>query len=77
MTHPNEAAFAQAGFADPNGNISYPEPGLTKRELFAAMAMQGLGGNSALNQASAQNIACWAVECADALIAELNKEPPR
>lgn len=49
--------------------------GLTKRELFAAMMLQGLcanesqWGNSTLN-----GLAGLAVEQADALIAELNKE---
>ncbi len=44
---------------------------LTKRELFAAMAMQGL---STIVELDATNIARYAVETADALIAELNKE---
>jgi len=47
--------------------------GLTKRALFAAMAMQGLlaGGQSA-------NVGldpAWPVRVADALLAELAKEP--
>ena len=47
------------------------ELGLTKRELFAAMAMQGLSTNPRLKTT---DIARYAVETADALIAELNKE---
>ena len=44
--------------------------GLTKRELFATMAMQGiLSCNSVV-----QDTAGWAVKYADALIKELNKE---
>ncbi|MFT3994763.1 MAG: hypothetical protein QM660_10675 [Dysgonomonas sp.] len=44
--------------------------GLTKRELFAAMAMQGYitDPNSTPSRA-----AVFAVKCADALLAELNK----
>lgn len=50
--------------------------GLTKRELFAAMAMQGIladGFSDELN--SAKNIARRAVNYADALLAELAKGP--
>jgi hypothetical protein len=48
--------------------------GLTKRELFAAMAMQGLCVNMAeFSNAHAKHIATMARECADALIAELAK----
>ena len=46
--------------------------GLTKRELFAAMAMQGYCGNPEILQSS-QKIARWAVQQADELIKELNK----
>ena len=49
--------------------------GLTKREYFAAMAMQGLcsfgDGNSFIRD---EMIPKKAVELADALIAELNKK---
>ena len=47
--------------------------GLTKRELFAAMAMQGL----LADPYSTQEFSCMAsmsVQVADALIAELSKE---
>lgn len=59
--------------------------GLTKRELFAAMAMQGCMSNekmviasmSALNtKDTCMSIAKYAVLFADALINELNKEYP-
>ncbi len=46
---------------------------LTKRELFAAMAMQGLLADSAIS-ASYEEISESAVGHADALIAEINKE---
>lgn len=45
------------------------EPGLTKREYFAALAMQGLLSNPVVMG----NLAEMAVEHADALINELNK----
>ena len=46
-------------------------PGLTKREYFAAMALQGLLANSGLNDNP--DDAKTAVEIADALIARLNQ----
>ena len=50
-----------------------PEFGLTKRELFAAMAMQGILAYPHGNQ-SVGVCASVAVKAADALIAELTKE---
>lgn len=46
------------------------EAGLTKREYFAAMAMQGLATNWSKSN---MEIAANAVEIADALLAELEK----
>jgi hypothetical protein len=55
-----------------NGNDRvYGDGYLTIRELFAAMAMQGL---STVVRLKTADIARYAVETADALIAELNKE---
>jgi hypothetical protein len=50
------------------------EPGLTKREYFAAIAMQGLlaAANPEVFMGTI-SLAAEAVERADALIAELNK----
>lgn len=45
--------------------------GLTKRELFASMAMQGMLGN--IKEWGLGNISKMAVFHADALIEELNK----
>lgn len=75
----DEAAFPRDAvrFSSPEerDNTLLPTQwGLTKREYFAAMAMQGLaphyaqGGNS-----MAKNVARLAVENADALLAELAK----
>ena len=56
------------------------QKGLTKRELFAAMAMQGMAANPADNylaevDGKIVNVTSkYAVEYADTLIAELNKE---
>lgn len=50
--------------------------GLTKREYFAAMAMQGMCSNmdNANLQNSAQAVAHESVRFADTLIEQLNKE---
>jgi hypothetical protein len=66
-THANCAAF-------PSGQQSIydAETGLTKREYFAAMAMQGIATDASVQFEMAAKIA---VEYADALIAALNKEP--
>lgn len=61
-TIPNSSAFPQQG-AD----------GLTKREYFAAMAMQGFISNSFIGKFSPAEIVKLSVETADALIAQLNK----
>ena len=48
--------------------------GLTKRELFAAMAMQGIASNpNAATTEGPDVVAGAAVEAADALLAELAK----
>lgn len=56
--------------------------GLTKREYFAAMAMQGMTGlpiNSAGKLTDAlqipKNVAAWSVRFADELLKELEKQP--
>ena len=49
-----------------------PILGMTKREYFAAMAMQGMTSN---NSITVETVAAWAVQYADALLAELGKEP--
>lgn len=56
-----------------NDQNSYTQyDGLTKRELFAAMAMQGIIGQ--LGKHDAITVALYAIQHADALINELNKE---
>ena len=58
------------------GEEFYTAGGLTKRELIAAMAMQGLAANSNLVNGSTTNlIADWSVQQADALIERLNADP--
>lgn len=81
MTNPNDLVFSdkQGEYFKPlinNEQRKVVEPdleyksGLTKREYFAAMAMQGL---SHLDM-KYEDLAKTAVKTADATIAELNKE---
>lgn len=67
MTDRNAYAFPML---DNNGN--YVQYGVTIREQFAAMAMQGIISNGA--EMRDENIAGAAVALADALIQALNKE---
>lgn len=65
--------------AYPVTDDSYHEPsrGLTKRELLAAMAMQGMLSNPAIcdmTSGEASRVALWANQCSDALLAELAKD---
>jgi hypothetical protein len=57
---------------------SFVAPGLTKREYFAAVAMQGIAAeyveiHPKTSSISANAVAAFAVLLADNLIAELNK----
>ncbi len=72
MTNGSEPAFAQVGtdlFSKP-----FLFGGLTKRELFAAMALQGVMSADLQDQLTYQQCSAQAVKAADALIEELNKE---
>ena len=55
-----------------NNNVTaiWSKGGLTKRELFAAMMMQGMVHDS---RPAATVAAIWAVEYADAIVKELAK----
>jgi hypothetical protein len=85
------AAFPHDGFAiSGHESLSQPSNGLTKREMFAAMAMQGHCASSGdcvcpserlsdINEwrnELAQGAAEYACRIADALLAELEKGQP-
>lgn len=75
MTNGNEPAFSKAAFYHPEGGIDSPQEGLTKREYFAAMAMQGwLSKNPQTVFTDYSLIASHAVGYADALIEQLNQK---
>jgi hypothetical protein len=63
-TKPFEPAF--------NYNIDYPEEGLTKREYFAAMALQGLLASGLMDRCGENTLALHSVTAANALIETLN-----
>lgn len=75
MTHPNDSAFAKPAFVSEQGVVDHPQEGLTKREYFAAMAMQGYCGGEFTGQSGKphKDMAEWSVEMADSLIEALNK----
>ena len=66
-TEQNDAAFA-------TGDEYWRQSGLTKREYFAAMAMQGLLTTIKLSQYMPEIVASCSVEMADALITALNEK---
>ncbi len=71
-TKGDECAFAIPAFETPKTVWNRPQYGLTKREYFASMAMQGylsFGAGS-----NCEGIAKWSVEVADELIKQLNKQ---
>ena len=69
-TIPSDPAFGHPFFSPDAGEFTYTESGLTKREYFAAAALQGfLAGGAAGERRNVRT----AVELADMLIAELSK----
>lgn len=70
MTQPNESAFAKAAFYHPEVGIDSQQEGLTKREYFAVMALQGLLANRHEDYLLTEK----AVMYADNLIEALNKQ---
>lgn len=75
--NPNEPAYPGqwVDFQPHTGNQVVREqwPGLSKRELLAAMAMQGLCASTPHDDApSVKHIADWSIQQADALLTELS-----
>lgn len=76
MTHwsclQNDQAFATPNSVDARGETTLHQVGLTKREYFAAVALQGFISLS-LDAETAKRAPAAAVNMADRLIDELNK----
>ena len=68
MTDPKDS---MNGYGFANQHIIHSEKGLTKREYFAAIAMQGI--LSGKIQDNSKLVADYAVEYADELIISLNQ----
>lgn len=82
MTNPNDSVYPKMNeLLDKNDKendgaiIVYNETSLTKREYFAAMAMQALLSRNSLFGFTPQQYAEASITFADALIEELNKQP--
>jgi hypothetical protein len=71
-TEPNEPIRVNGGAWNDESQHTHAGRGLTKREYFAAMAMQGILACS--EGGTFESVKEFAVKHADALIAELNKE---
>lgn len=71
ITRPESAAFPYLD--GEGGQLEIAEVGLTKRELFAAMALQGMLANPATDGSFNSSVADDAVAFADHLIKELNQ----
>jgi hypothetical protein len=77
MSNANIQAFPREGFVDLRGEWNHEHDGLTKREYFAGLAMQGLLANpyyAAEAHMTSGTVESAALFHADALLAAL--EPP-
>ena len=73
-TNANSAAFSCEQGTDPNGSWNQTfEPGLTKREYFAAMALQGVLASMTEDTYHPLTAARNAVEAADELLKRLEQ----
>lgn len=72
-TDGNDQAFATPPVFSEAFGLAIQEKGLSKREYFAAMAMQGITANTVLAEFDFPKLAEWSVKQADALIEALNK----
>jgi len=73
MTNANDLINETRYKVDELVSESYPNHGLTKREYFAAMAMQGMLASANNTLFDYETIATHSVKHADALINALNK----
>ncbi len=75
QTNKDDSAFP---IFDSDGTHFTKYRGLSKREFFAALALQGILANPSLNveEFSFNLSACLAIESADVLIRKLNRPDP-
>jgi len=72
MTNGNEPAYPHHAEVKTGQPIVY-DSGLTKRELFAAMAMQGMLANPADLKRDQDGVVEFSIGCADALLKRLEE----
>jgi hypothetical protein len=71
MSNANSNAYPDGGVTHANGQAEWGQPGLTKRELFAAMMLQGMMADGTRTGTFA-GFAKEAIQQADALLAQLS-----
>jgi hypothetical protein len=70
MNNGDKPAYAHC-MVDPSSGASLIEPGLTKREMFAMAAMQGILSGHMASEGREQSIADQSVRMADELLKAL------
>lgn len=73
MTNPNEPINPTIWDDKHNPTFVRDNDGLTKREYFAGLALQGYCSAGSTGMPTAENLANYAVTVADELIKQLNK----
>lgn len=74
MTNGNDSVNFVPDTKNANGEVSFGVQGLTKREYFAAMALNGFLSNSAMSHVTSfDKLIPASVGAADMLIEKLNK----
>jgi hypothetical protein len=72
MNNADKPAFSKSAFYHPDGGIDAPQEGLTKREYFAGLAMQGLVSSPNYSY-DADSITKDSAIIADALLKQLEQ----
>ena len=73
MTYHDDPAFARTAHMTDGGTYTSKQDGLTKREYFAVMAMQGAIASRSISAFAQYKLASDCVLAADSLIEALNK----
>jgi len=74
MSKGNEPAFGGTAMTAFDGDSQFVvTSGLSKRQYFAGLAMQGVLARG--NHGGINSVVAWSVDIADALLAELEKSP--
>jgi hypothetical protein len=73
MNNKNQPAFTKSAFYHPAWGVDHPHEGLTKREYFAGVALQGIMSHPHISKLSNKQFAILSVELADALLEQLDK----